>query len=101
MRMAAKSYVLGFARRPVTAYGADWQLGCMPCETLPSLENGGAVRETTPEGKPGLRVTWRLREDARWGDGTPVTTADLRFAYEAGREADDRLRPGRVLPLGL
>ena len=22
--MAAKSYVLGFARRPLTAYGADW-----------------------------------------------------------------------------
>ena len=41
--MAAKSYVLGFARRPLTAYGADWQLGCLLCETLPSLENGGAV----------------------------------------------------------
>ena len=91
--MAAKSYVLGFARRPVTAYGPDWQLACMACETLPTLENGGAVRETTPEGKPGLRVTWRLREDARWGDGTPVTTADLRFAYDAGRSAETGIGP--------
>jgi peptide/nickel transport system substrate-binding protein len=86
--MAAKSYVLGFARRPVTAYGVDWQLTCLLCETLPTLENGLAARETTPEGKPGLRVTYRLRADARWGDGTPVSAADLRFAWEAGRNAE-------------
>ena len=85
--MAAKSYVLGFARRPLTAYGADWRLACLSCETLPSLENGGAVRETTPDGKPGIRVTYRLREGLRWGDGTPVSAEDLRFAWEAGREA--------------
>ena len=85
--MAAKSYVLGFARRPLTAYGADWRLTCLSCETLPSLENGGAVRETTPDGKPGIRVTYRLREGLRWGDSTPVSAEDLRFAWEAGREA--------------
>ncbi|MCO6415627.1 peptide ABC transporter substrate-binding protein [Siccirubricoccus sp. KC 17139] len=85
--MLAKSYVLGFARRPLTAYDPDWQLICMLCETLPTLENGLAERETTPEGKPGLRLTYRLREDAHWGDGTPVSAEDLRFAWEAGREA--------------
>ncbi|WP_343897032.1 peptide ABC transporter substrate-binding protein [Craurococcus roseus] len=84
--MAAKSYVLGFARRPLTAYGPDWALACLLCDRVPSLENGGAVRETTPEGKPGIRVTWRLREDARWGDGAPISAEDLRFAWEAGRE---------------
>ncbi len=83
--MAAKSYVLGFARRPVTAYDAEWRLACMLCEQVPTLENGLAVRETTPDGKPGLRVTYRLRDGLRWGDGTPVTSADLRFAWEAGR----------------
>lgn len=86
--MAAKSYVLGFARRPVTAYDVDWKLACLLCETLPTLENGLAVRETTAEGKPGLRVTYRLRADARWGDGTPVSAEDLRFAWEAGRNGE-------------
>lgn len=85
--MAAKSYVLGFARRPLTAYGADWRLTCLTCETLPSLENGLAERETTPDGKAGIRVTYRLREGLRWGDGTPVSSDDLRFAWEAGRDA--------------
>ena len=91
--MAAKSYVLGFTRRPLTAHGPDWRLTCLACETLPTLENGGAVLETTPEGKPGIRVTWRLRADARWGDGTPVTAEDLRFAYEAGRDAATGIGP--------
>ena len=91
--MVAKSYTLGFTRRPVTAYDADWQLICMLCETLPTLENGLAVRETTPEGRPGLRVTWRLREGLKWGDGTPITTADLRFTYDAGREGTTGIGP--------
>jgi peptide/nickel transport system substrate-binding protein len=85
--MAAKSYVLGFARRPLTAYDPDWALTCLLCDRVPSLENGGAVRETTAEGKAGIRVTYRLRQDARWGDGRPVSSDDLRFAWEAGREA--------------
>ncbi|MFC7543205.1 hypothetical protein ACFQU2_32245 [Siccirubricoccus deserti] len=92
--MAAKSYVLGFARRPLTVYDPDWRLACMLCETLPTLGNGLAALETTPEGKPGIRVTFRLRADARWGDGTPVSAEDLRFAWEAGR----RPRPASVAP---
>lgn len=86
--MAAKAYALGFVRRPLTAYDADWRLVCLACETLPTLENGLAVRETTPDGKPGLRVTYRLRAELRWADGTPVTAADLRFAWEAGRNPE-------------
>lgn len=84
--MAAKSYVLGFARRPLTAYDADWRLTCLFCTTVPTLENGLAVRETTPDGRPGIRVTYRLREDLTWGDGTPVSAEDLLFAWRAGRD---------------
>ena len=86
--MAAKSYVLGFARRPLTAYDPDWKLTCLFCETLPTLENGLAARETTPDGKAGIRVTYRLKEGLRWGDGTPVSAEDLRFAWEAGRNTE-------------
>lgn len=84
--MAAKSYVLGFTRRPLNARDADWALVCLLCETLPTLENGLAERETTPDGRPGIRVTFRLREGLRWGDNTPITAEDLRFAWEAGRD---------------
>jgi peptide/nickel transport system substrate-binding protein len=84
--MAAKSYVLGFTRRPLNARDADWALVCLLCETLPTLENGLAERETTPDGRPGIRVTFRLRQGLRWGDNTPITAEDLRFAWEAGRD---------------
>lgn len=91
--MAAKTYVLGFVRRPLTAYGADWRLACLSCETLPTLENGLAERETTPEGKAGIRVTYRLREGLRWGDGRPITSEDLLFAWQAGRAFETGFGP--------
>lgn len=83
--MVAKSYVAGFTLRPLTAYAPDWQPTCLFCEALPTIENGLAVRETAANGRPGLRLTYRLREGLRWGDGTPITAEDLRFAWEAGR----------------
>jgi peptide/nickel transport system substrate-binding protein len=84
--MAAKSYVLGFTRRPLTAHDPEWRLTCLGCETLPTLENGLARLETTPDGRAGIRVTWRLREGWRWGDGTPVSAEDMLFAWQAGRD---------------
>jgi peptide/nickel transport system substrate-binding protein len=84
--MAAKSYIHGFTRHPLTVRDPDWNLVCLGCETLPSLDNGLAVRETTPDGRDGIRVTWRLREGWRWGDGTPVSAEDMLFAWQAGRD---------------
>lgn len=90
--MAAKAYLLGFALRPVTAFDAAWKQSCIACERLPSLENGDAVLERTPEGKPGIRVTWKLT-DLKWGDGAPVTAEDMRFAWEAGRAFETGFGP--------
>jgi peptide/nickel transport system substrate-binding protein len=78
--MLAKTYVLAFAQRPITAYDASWQLSCLLCETLPSLENGLAKLE----GK-GIAVTYTLKADAKWGDGKPVTSDDVVFSWTVGR----------------
>jgi peptide/nickel transport system substrate-binding protein len=78
--MLAKSYVLAFAHRPITAYDAGWQLVCMLCERLPTIENGLAKAE----GK-GVAITYTLKADAKWADGTPVTTADVVFTWEVGK----------------
>ena len=43
--MAAKSYVLGLTQRPFTTYDQRWELVCMLCTELPTLENGKAVAE--------------------------------------------------------
>jgi peptide/nickel transport system substrate-binding protein len=84
--MAAKSYVLAMARRPLTTYDPGWHLVCMLCVTLPSFENGLAEKLALPGGKTGVRLTYTLKPDARWGDGVPVTTADVIFTWEVGRD---------------
>ena len=83
--MAAKSYVLGLALRPFTVYDADWKLVCLLCTRLPSIANGLAVPVDLPGGKKGIDITYTIRADAKWGDGVPVTTADVLFTYEVGR----------------
>jgi len=83
--MLAKSYVLAMTRRPITAYDHDWQLICMLCVELPSIENGLAVPETLADGTEGIAVTYQLHPEATWGDGTPVTTEDVVFTWEVGR----------------
>lgn len=80
--MLAKTYVLDMAMRPFTAFDADWKLVCLLCETLPTLENGLAKAE---KGGPGVALTYTIRADAKWGDGTPVTTEDVLFTVDAGR----------------
>ena len=83
--MLAKSYVHGLTRRPVTVTDADWTLQCMLCTSLPTLENGGAVLEKTPDGKDGIAVTYRLQKDAVWADGVPVSVDDVIFTWEVGK----------------
>ena len=83
--MTAKAYILGMARRPITTYDVNWKLVCVLCTELPSLERGTAHYETTAEGKPGIAVTYTLRPEYVWGDGKPITTKDILFTWEVGR----------------
>lgn len=88
--MAATAYILGFARRPLTAYNADWRLVCMLCEAVPTLENGLAKVVPVPtevgdHSGRGMEVTFRLREGASWGDGTPITSDDVVFTWQVGK----------------
>lgn len=83
--MLAKSYVLAMTQRPITLYDQEWQLVCRLCVELPTIENGGAVPETLPDGGEGIAVTYTLHPDATWGDGTPVSTDDVLFTWEVGQ----------------
>lgn len=83
--MMATKYILDMTRRPVTTYDKDWKPVCMLCTQLPTLENGLAKVEDLPGGKKGVALTYTLLPDAKWGDGTPVTSADAVFTWEVGR----------------
>jgi peptide/nickel transport system substrate-binding protein len=47
---------------------------------LPTQENGGVVLD---EEAGTMTVTWKLRQDVKWADGTPVTADDVVFTYNA------------------
>ncbi len=83
--MLAKSYVLAMTRRPLVTYDQSWELVCMLCTELPTIDNGLAKRETLPDGRTGMALTYTIQSGATWGDGTPVTTRDVLFGWEVGR----------------
>ena len=47
--------------------------------SVPTLENGGVVLRKDG----GMDVTWTLRPEVKWHDGTPHTSADVKFTVEA------------------
>jgi peptide/nickel transport system substrate-binding protein len=53
-------------------------------EAVPSFENG--LWKILPDGR--TETTWKIRENARWHDGTPVTTDDLIFTMTVVRDRE-------------
>jgi peptide/nickel transport system substrate-binding protein len=97
--MLAKTYVLAMANRPLTYVDTSWNRVCALCETLPTLENGLAKPEKLPNGKTGVAVTYTINRNAKWGDGTPITTRDV-GKHPASGVADGELYR-RILKLDV
>jgi peptide/nickel transport system substrate-binding protein len=53
-------------------------------EAVPSLDNG--LWALLPEGR--METTWKIRNGARWHDGTPITATDAVFAARIGLDRD-------------
>ncbi|MFN8404691.1 MAG: peptide ABC transporter substrate-binding protein [Anaerolineales bacterium] len=47
---------------------------------LPTVENGGVAVD---EDAGTMSVTWKMRDDIEWSDGTPVTADDVLFTWAA------------------
>src|SRR5579863_5320634 len=60
----------------LTTYDASGRIAGDLAREVPSTANGGISAD-------GLTVTFRLRRDARWQDGEPVTSRDVAFTYRA------------------
>jgi peptide/nickel transport system substrate-binding protein len=65
----------------------DGKTGAMApilAEQVPTLENG--LWKVFPDGR--METTWRIKENARWHDGTPVSTDDLLFTATTGQDPE-------------
>jgi peptide/nickel transport system substrate-binding protein len=57
----------------LTVYDAEGRLVPRLAESVPTIDSGDWVVD--PDG--GMRLTWRLRANARWQDGTPLSVEDF------------------------
>jgi peptide/nickel transport system substrate-binding protein len=53
-------------------------------EAVPTIENG--LWQVLPDGR--MIMTWKIRADAKWHDGTPVSSADFIFGTTLDQDRD-------------
>ncbi len=60
---------------PLARYDQDGNMVPWLVEEVPTVENGGVSEDLKS-------VTWKLKPGLLWSDGTPVTSADVKFSWE-------------------
>ncbi|RRR68864.1 MAG: peptide ABC transporter substrate-binding protein [Candidatus Viridilinea halotolerans] len=60
---------------PLASIDSSGQLVPLLVEEIPTIENGGIAEDLTS-------ITWKLRQDVMWSDGSAFTAADVVFTYE-------------------
>jgi peptide/nickel transport system substrate-binding protein len=53
-------------------------------EAVPTIENG--LWKVLPDGR--METTWKIRADAKWHDGVPITSADYLFGTAVASDKD-------------
>jgi peptide/nickel transport system substrate-binding protein len=84
----AKTYGMRFAYRPIATYNDDRQMQCFLCTEVPTVANGRAKLVDLGGGKKGLTVKFTLLPQAKWGDGTPISTKDVAFTWSVGSKPE-------------
>lgn len=80
--MGASHEVTFLGHRELTMYNDKWELVPDLAVSVPSLKNGQVKLVDIPgTKKQKMQVTWQLKADAQWEDGTPVTGEDIQFAH--------------------
>ena len=60
---------------PLARFDENGNLTPWLVDEIPTVENGGVSEDLT-------QITWKLTEGILWSDGTPLTSADVKFTYE-------------------
>ncbi|GAB4539386.1 MAG: peptide ABC transporter substrate-binding protein [Pleurocapsa sp.] len=60
---------------PLASFNNEGELIPFLAAEIPTVENGGVAAD-------GKSVTWKLKPDVKWSDGTPFTAEDVVFTYQ-------------------
>jgi peptide/nickel transport system substrate-binding protein len=66
---------------PLAGWDAEGNLRAILAAELPSIENDGLASD-------GTSVTWKLKQDVKWHDGTPFTADDCLFNWQYAADPD-------------
>jgi peptide/nickel transport system substrate-binding protein len=75
MTMLTTTYLSGLVIRPLAVMDADGKWVPMLAKSIPSFENGAQI--ITEKGTKKVKVAWEIKDNANWGDGSPVTCEDF------------------------
>ena len=84
---AARAVVLGAVGAPLTRVNERAELIPWIAESVPTLDNGG-VKWVGEGADKHLEVTYKLRKNVRFQDGTLLTAKDVRFTWELNLNPD-------------
>ncbi|MFK0385516.1 peptide ABC transporter substrate-binding protein [Agrobacterium sp. NPDC090273] len=60
---------------PLARYDEKGELVPMLVSEIPTIDNGGVAKDL-------LSMTWKLKQDVKWSDGTPFTAEDVIFTWK-------------------
>lgn len=83
MSMVASTYMSAMVNRQMIFMDASGKWQPQLAVSIPTLENGGAKILGTGKSRT-IESNWEIRENAKWGDGTPVTCEDIKFSWQVG-----------------
>ncbi len=81
--MAATNYMQYLVLRSQLVLTPDGKWVTQLVKKIPSMENKLA-KFVDVDGNKGIESTWEIIDNAKWGDGTPVTCKDMHFTWQAG-----------------
>ena len=76
LAQGTKDYDAGrLVLEPLASMGPDGKPVLNLAAELPTLDNGGISKDQKS-------ITWKLRQDVKWSDGSPFTADDVVFTYQ-------------------
>lgn len=85
--MLASSYIYNMVARKLVTLDENMKVIPQLAEAIPDFKNHLA-KEITINGKKKIQALWKLRSSANWGDGSPVTCADIEFSKTVGSNSN-------------
>jgi len=74
-------FTLFFYQRPLVYIDDLGKIECSQCTQAPTFDNKQVDRRKNKQ-RSYLVANWRIRKDARWGDGRAVTVKDVLFTWD-------------------